>query len=112
MSGKHADDAPGIPAASSSEGEKSPTGENGSDGHTVSLSEGQVREIAQLVRSGKAASVDDYVLRAVEDRLERDRSLTQLQELFDRKGHGPSAEHLAWAREVLGVEREQGEEPT
>lgn len=77
---------------------------------SVDLDPDQAREIARLVKAGGAESVEDYVARAVADRLERDRSLGDLQELFERKGQGPSAEHLAWAREVLGVDREQGED--
>lgn len=76
---------------------------------SVTLPDGQLEQIRRLVAVGRAASVDEYVAAAVAERLERDRSLTELQDLFERKGHAPSAEHLAWAREVLGVEGKEGE---
>ncbi|MFB9659650.1 type II toxin-antitoxin system ParD family antitoxin [Glycomyces mayteni] len=71
---------------------------------SVTLPQAQLEQIRRLVAVGRAGSVDEYVGAAVAERLERDRSLTELQDLFERKGQGPSAEHLAWAREVLGVE--------
>ncbi|THV41763.1 ribbon-helix-helix domain-containing protein [Glycomyces buryatensis] len=73
---------------------------------SVSLPDEQIEQIRRLVTVGRADSVSEYVIAAVAERLERDRSLTELQDLFERKGHAPSAEHLAWAREVLGVEGE------
>lgn len=76
---------------------------------SVTLSETQLEQIRRLVAVGRAESVDDYVGAAVAERLERDRSLTELQDLFERKGQGPSEEHLAWAREVLGVEDKDAE---
>lgn len=76
---------------------------------TVALPAEQSEQIRRLVAIGRAASVSDYVIEAVAERLERDRSLSELQDLFERKGHAPSAEHLAWAREVLGVNDEPGE---
>ncbi|RRS01843.1 hypothetical protein [Glycomyces terrestris] len=71
---------------------------------SVTLTEAQLEQIRRLVAVGRAESVDEYVGAAVAERLERDRSLTELQDLFERKGQAPGAEHLAWAREVLGVE--------
>lgn len=79
---------------------------------TVSLPADQVEQIRRLVTVGRAGSVSEYVIAAVAERLERDRSLTELQDLFERKGHAPSAEHLAWAREVLGVNDDEGEART
>lgn len=76
---------------------------------SVTLSDRQLEQIRRLVAVGRASSVDEYVEAAVAERLERDRSLTELQDLFERKGHAPSAEHLAWAREVLGVDDREGE---
>ncbi|GAB3236337.1 hypothetical protein GCM10027447_34580 [Glycomyces halotolerans] len=76
---------------------------------SVSLPADQVEQIRRLVAIGRAASVSDYVVAAVAERLERDRSLNELQDLFERKGQAPSAEHLAWAREVLGVNNDEGE---
>lgn len=75
----------------------------------VTLAADQLEQIRRLVAVGRATSVDEYVAAAVAERLERDRSLTELQDLFERKGHAPSAEHLAWAREVLGVDDKDGE---
>ncbi|MEV3935856.1 hypothetical protein AB0K52_07750 [Glycomyces sp. NPDC049804] len=75
----------------------------------VTLGADQLEQIRRLVAVGRASSVDEYVAAAVAERLERDRSLTELQDLFERKGHAPSAEHLAWAREVLGVDDRDGE---
>ncbi|HEX2143627.1 MAG TPA: hypothetical protein VHG10_03865 [Glycomyces sp.] len=76
---------------------------------TVTLPAGQLEQIRRLVAVGRASSVDEYVAAAVAERLEKDRSLAELQDLFERKGHAPSAEHLAWAREVLGVDDKEGE---
>jgi Arc/MetJ-type ribon-helix-helix transcriptional regulator len=76
---------------------------------SVSLPDDQIDQIRRLVAVGRAASVSDYVEAAVAERLERDRSLTELQDLFERKGQAPGAEHLAWAREVLGVNDDEGE---
>lgn len=76
---------------------------------SVTLPEGQLEQIRRLVAAGRAGSVDEYVAAAVAERLERDRSLTELQDLFERKGQAPGAEHLAWAREVLGVDDKEGE---
>lgn len=78
---------------------------------SVTLSEIQLEQIRRLVAVGRAQSVDEYVAAAVAERLERDRSLTELHDLFERKGSAPSAEHLAWAREVLGVDDREGEAP-
>ncbi len=78
-------------------------------GSSVSLPADQIEQIRRLVAVGRADSVADYVAAAVAERLERDRSLTELQDLFERKGQGPGAEHLAWAREVLGVNDDEGE---
>ncbi|HEU5128495.1 MAG TPA: ribbon-helix-helix domain-containing protein [Glycomyces sp.] len=75
----------------------------------VSLPDSQIEQIRRLVAVGRAASVSDYVVDAVAERLERDRSLAELHDLFERKGQGPGAEHLAWAREVLGVNDDEGE---
>lgn len=75
----------------------------------VTLGADQLEQIRRLVAVGRASSVDEYVAAAVAERLERDRSLTELQDLFERKGSAPSAEHLAWAREVLGVDDRDGE---
>ncbi|MEU6859847.1 hypothetical protein AB0B28_13360 [Glycomyces sp. NPDC046736] len=80
--------------------------------HGVTLSPEQLEQIRRLVAVGRAPSVDEYVAAAVAERLERDRSLTDLHDLFERKGQGPSAEHLAWAREVLGVDDREGEART
>lgn len=75
--------------------------------HTdIPLPEDQVSQIRRLVASGKAQSVSDYVTEAVQSRLDRDHSLDELKDLFDRKGHAPSIEHLEWAQEVLGVKRD------
>lgn len=60
-------------------------------------------QIRALVASGDAAGVSSYVAEAVRLRLYRDRSLSELRQLFDRKGQAPGEEHLAWARGVLGV---------
>jgi Arc/MetJ-type ribon-helix-helix transcriptional regulator len=76
---------------------------------SVALPADQVEQIRRLVAAGRAASVAEYVASAVGERLERDRSLTELQDLFERKGQAPGAEHLAWAREVLGVDDGDGE---
>ncbi|WP_162145924.1 ribbon-helix-helix domain-containing protein [Glycomyces tenuis] len=76
---------------------------------SVSLPDDQIEQIRRLVAVGRADSVSDYVTAAVAERLERDRSLTELQDLFERKGQAPGAEHLAWAREVLGVNDDEGE---
>ncbi|QSB04130.1 hypothetical protein [Natronoglycomyces albus] len=70
----------------------------------VALPREQVDQIRRLVAAGRADSVAAYVEHAVQARLDRDRSLEELKDLFDRKGHSPSMEHLAWAREVLGVD--------
>ncbi|WP_035738583.1 hypothetical protein [Glycomyces arizonensis] len=78
-------------------------------GSSVSLPADQLEQIRRLVAVGRADSVTEYVVAAVAERLERDRSLTELQDLFERKGQAPGAEHLAWAREVLGVSDEEGE---
>ncbi|WP_100444169.1 ribbon-helix-helix domain-containing protein [Glycomyces xiaoerkulensis] len=86
-----------------------PGAEPGPGRSSVSLPSEQVEQIRRLVAIGRADSVSDYVVEAVAERLERDRSLTELQDLFERKGQAPSAEHLAWAREVLGVPDDQGE---
>lgn len=87
-----------------------PSGKGAPSRPSVTLPEGQLEQIRRLVAVGRAESVDEYVGAAVAERLERDRSLTELQDLFERKGQGPSAEHLAWAREVLGVEaKDDGE---
>lgn len=75
----------------------------------VPLPDAQIEQIRRLVAVGRAASVSDYVVDAVAERLERDRSLAELHDLFERKGQGPGAEHLAWAREVLGVNDDEGE---
>lgn len=75
--------------------------------HTdIPLPAEQVRQIRRLVAAGKAPSVSEYVASAVQSRLDRDHSLEELRDLFDRKGHAPSIEHLAWAQEVLGVKRD------
>ncbi|WP_091028876.1 ribbon-helix-helix protein, CopG family [Glycomyces harbinensis] len=76
---------------------------------SVTLSDDQLEQIRRLVAVGRASSVAEYVAAAVAERLERDRSLTELHDLFERKGSAPSAEHLAWAREVLGVDDPEGE---
>jgi Arc/MetJ-type ribon-helix-helix transcriptional regulator len=90
----------------------SPAAGAGSTKPSVTLPDGQLEQIRRLVAVGRASSVDEYVAAAVAERLERDRSLAELQDLFERKGHAPSAEHLAWAREVLGVEGKEGEAGT
>ena len=84
----------------------------GSSRSSISLPAEQIEQIRRLVAVGRAASVADYVIAAVGERLERDRSLSELQDLFERKGHAPGAEHLAWAREVLGVDNDEGEART
>ncbi|WP_460498625.1 hypothetical protein [Glycomyces tarimensis] len=81
----------------------------GSPRSSISLPAEQIEQIRRLVAVGRADSVADYVIAAVAERLERDRSLSELQDLFERKGQAPGAEHLAWAREVLGVNDDEGE---
>lgn len=98
----------GVTDRANSSLNSSPAGA-GSTRPSVTLPDGQLEQIRRLVAVGRASSVDEYVAAAVAERLERDRSLAELQDLFERKGHAPSAEHLAWAREVLGVEGKEGE---
>lgn len=75
---------------------------------SVDLSAVQADQIRRIIAAGDADSVESYVVEAVQARLYRDQSLAELKDLFDRKGQGPSAEHLAWARGVLGVSDENG----
>jgi Arc/MetJ-type ribon-helix-helix transcriptional regulator len=70
---------------------------------SVALTVDQVAQLRRMVAAGETDSISSYVAEAVRIRLDRDQSLTELKELFDRKGHGPGEEHLAWARDVLGV---------
>lgn len=71
---------------------------------TVTMPADQADQLKRLVDAGGAESVSSYVAEAVKARLDRDQGLADLRDLFDRKGQGPTAEHLAWARELLGVE--------
>ena len=70
---------------------------------SIELPADQVAQMRELVAAGETGSIASYVSEAVRLRLYRDRSLSELKELFDRKGQSPSEEHLAWARGVLGV---------
>lgn len=69
----------------------------------VELSERQAAQIRRIVAAGGTESLEAFVADAVQVKLDKDQSLAELRELFDRKGRKPSAEHLAWARDVLGV---------
>ena len=71
---------------------------------TVTMPADQADQLKRLVDAGGADSVSAYVAEAVKSRLDRDQGLADLRDLFDRKGTGPGAEHLAWARELLGVD--------
>lgn len=71
---------------------------------TVTMPADQADQLKRLVDAGGADSVSSYVAEAVKARLDRDQGLADLRDLFDRKGTGPGAEHLAWARELLGVD--------
>ena len=75
---------------------------------SVNLPAEYAEQIRQIVSAGNADSIASYVLEAVQARLHRDQSLSELKDLFDRKGQGPSAQHLAWARDVLGVRDTHG----
>ena len=76
---------------------------NVSERISIELPTEQLAQLRRLVADGDADSISAYVAEAVRLRLYRDRSLTELKELFDRKGQSPGEEHLAWARGVLGV---------
>ncbi|MGH8793262.1 MAG: hypothetical protein ACRDXX_11530 [Stackebrandtia sp.] len=78
------------------------------EGTNVRLPAAQAAQVRRIVAAGGAESVSAYVADAVQSKLDRDQSLSELKELFDRTGQKPSAEHLAWAREVLGVEEDEG----
>ncbi|HZE39653.1 MAG TPA: hypothetical protein VE172_12660 [Stackebrandtia sp.] len=78
---------------------------------TVELSSEVVAAIHKVV-GDDAAALSSYVVDAVMSKLHRDQSLADLQVLFERKGQGPSPEHLAWARDVLGVEADGTEAGT
>lgn len=76
----------------------------------VTLPADQAEQISRIVAVGGASSVSEYVIEAVRARLERDKSLSELRDLFDRKGQAPTEEHLAWARDVLGVDQDRDSE--
>ncbi|MFD0559757.1 hypothetical protein FB566_0408 [Stackebrandtia endophytica] len=68
----------------------------------------QAAQVRRIVDAGGAPDISTYVSEAIQTRLDRDEALSELRHLFDRKGQKPSAEHLAWARDVLGVNEELG----
>jgi antitoxin ParD1/3/4 len=70
---------------------------------TVTLSDDQVAVARRVVAAGGAESVSAYVAEAVGDRLDRDRALATLGDLYARRGVALRPEHHAWARRALGV---------
>ncbi|CAM3095437.1 ribbon-helix-helix domain-containing protein [Stackebrandtia soli] len=81
---------------------------NDTERFTIDMPAEQLAQIRRIVSAGGADSVSSYVAEAVRIKLHRDQSLSELRDLFDRKGQAPSAEHLAWARDVLGVPADDG----
>ncbi|HIW61223.1 MAG TPA: hypothetical protein H9881_02090 [Candidatus Stackebrandtia excrementipullorum] len=76
---------------------------------SIELPVHQAAQVRRIVEAGGAPDVSTYVSEAIQTRLDRDEALSELRHLFDRKGQKPSAEHLAWARNVLGVDHEGGQ---
>jgi antitoxin ParD1/3/4 len=68
----------------------------------VSLPDEQVAAARQAVAEGRAASVSAYVSEALARRSAEEELLALLAEDDERYGP-PTAEHYAWAREVLGL---------
>ncbi|GAA4892280.1 hypothetical protein LX16_2034 [Stackebrandtia albiflava] len=75
---------------------------------SIELPAAQAEQVRRIVASGGAPDISTYVVEAIQTRLDRDQALSELRDLFERKGQKPSAEHLAWARDVLGVNDEKG----
>jgi len=70
---------------------------------TVTLSAEQAALARRVVDAGGAESVAAYVHEAVRRRLDRDRALDALGDLYARRGVTLRPEHHAWARRALGV---------
>jgi hypothetical protein len=70
---------------------------------TVTLSAEQAALARWVVDTGGAESVSAYVNEAVHRRLDRDRALAALGDLYARRGVTLRPEHHAWARRALGL---------